>query len=727
MRQACPFAFPWASWRSGIVIGLACGCLEALVVGQVANLQAQTTSITSSGLHTAISSSGTTTFIEGGTRPGGGPHLFHSFGELNVGTGDTAQFVNGVSFDGAGHPLTAGLPTSNIFGRVTGNSLSSIFGTIDSATNFPTANLWLINPNGFLFGPTAALNVGGSVNISTADYLKMTDGTKFNARPGPADSLLSMAPVEAFGFLERTTQSPVFGTITVRGSELAVPTSKSLTMVGGDIGITGQLNQVTQSARGLLFAPSGQIQLASVASKGEVVIGTTASGLPDLKVDSFSQLGNISLSEQAILDTSLDPFDSSGNPGGMVQIRAGSLTMDRSIIASNTVVGNISGAPAVVDLNVAGRTLLQNDSTIDVSGNPGGTVQIRAGSLTMDRSIIASSTLGNISGAPTAVDLNVAGHTLLQNGSTIHTETEGAGKAGDVRVNTGQLTLVNGARIGSSSLSDATGDSGNINISVIDLFSSRGSVVGSEGGEGAGGNVSINAGTIQLAEDTAIFTSSAGFKDAGDVRLTSGRDMLSTDSIVVATAFQASGGNIEVTAPRIIGIFRSGVMTSVRSAPSFSGGNIRIDPIALIILDSAISTHTPPGGGGSISLIATGTLITNPNSIVASSGNTSGFYKNSGLEVLGGVPQAQYRQVDFSGDRCAADPQGQFSSFVQTGRDGVPQIPGGYAPSPLLSLNRLVSNVPGAPSPRLTAARLGLINMGVDSSSLFRFGSACRS
>ena len=58
--------------------------------------------------------------ITGGTRPGGGANLFHSFGEF-----------------GCSHPITfAQLPAmrlachSNILARVTGAILSNIFGTI---------------------------------------------------------------------------------------------------------------------------------------------------------------------------------------------------------------------------------------------------------------------------------------------------------------------------------------------------------------------------------------------------------------------------------------------------------------------------------------------------------------------------------------------------------------------------------------------------------------------
>src|ERR1044072_8603798 len=96
-----------------------------------------TTNITSSGLGTTVSQAGTTWNITGGTRPGNGSNLFHSFGSLNVGAGNTANFWNAPSC-GVAQPLGG---IQNILGRVTGNQVSNIFGTIQT-TGFGTANLF---------------------------------------------------------------------------------------------------------------------------------------------------------------------------------------------------------------------------------------------------------------------------------------------------------------------------------------------------------------------------------------------------------------------------------------------------------------------------------------------------------------------------------------------------------------------------------------------------------
>ena len=100
------------------------------------------------------------------------------------------------------------------------------------------------------------------------------------------------------------------------------------------------------------------------------------------------------------------------------------------------------------------------------------------------------------------------------------------------------------------------------------------------------------------------------------------------------------------------------------------------------------------------------------------------------IQVLSGtlVPlKVAYSQAGLSGDRCAADPQGQFSSFVQTGRDGVPQVPGALSPSPLSFLDPLTSGSWGSPGSHWAAARLGLDSVSLDNSTLYRFHSACRS
>ena len=116
-----------------------------------------------------------------------GSNLFYSFGQFNLDSGESATFAGPSQVD-------------NILSRITGGNLSRIDGTIRST--YSGASLYLINPSGILFGPNAALDVQGSFHATTADYIELGDGVRFNAVPAAGEVPgLSSAPPEAFGFL----------------------------------------------------------------------------------------------------------------------------------------------------------------------------------------------------------------------------------------------------------------------------------------------------------------------------------------------------------------------------------------------------------------------------------------------------------------------------------------------------------------------------------------------
>jgi filamentous hemagglutinin family protein len=113
--------------------------------------------------------------IEGGAIRGN--NLFHSFTNFNVNNNQQVYFSNPVLIN-------------NIITRVTGNNISNIFGTLGVDGN---ANLFLINPNGIIFGKDATLDVKGSFLASTAPMIKFADGTVFNAQDTSEKPLLTMS------------------------------------------------------------------------------------------------------------------------------------------------------------------------------------------------------------------------------------------------------------------------------------------------------------------------------------------------------------------------------------------------------------------------------------------------------------------------------------------------------------------------------------------------------
>jgi filamentous hemagglutinin family protein len=91
--------------------------------------------------------------------------LFHSFSEFNIGEGNRVYFANPKGIQ-------------HIFTRVTGNNISQILGTLGVNGS---ANLFLINPNGILFGNNASLDLNGSFIATTAESILFNDNFTLSA------------------------------------------------------------------------------------------------------------------------------------------------------------------------------------------------------------------------------------------------------------------------------------------------------------------------------------------------------------------------------------------------------------------------------------------------------------------------------------------------------------------------------------------------------------------
>ena len=241
--------------------------------------------------------------IEGGTWVGN--NLFHSFSQFSIPTGSSAIFNNPVDIQ-------------TIFSRVTGNTRSSIDGLIKAND---TANLFLMNPNGIVFGPNAKLDIGGSFIGTTATRIEFADGVQFGASDLSSNSLLTVSlpiglqmginpgiiQVNGLGhkLIIPNVPSPIIGAgSSVSG--LRVSTGKTLALVGGQINLDG----------GILSAPSGQIELGAV--NGIIPLIPNVNGWT-FDYAGIANLGDINLTRKALVDVS-------GPGGGNAQLSSRNLT-----------------------------------------------------------------------------------------------------------------------------------------------------------------------------------------------------------------------------------------------------------------------------------------------------------------------------------------------------------------------------------------------------------------
>ena len=564
--------------------------------------------ITPSGLNTQVSDpitvgAQTQYNITGGTRPGGGINLFHSFGDFGVPANNIANFLNETA-----------LPTSNILGRVTGGSISTIFGTIQT-TGFETANLFLMNPNGFLFGPNATVNVGGMATFTTADYMRLTDGGRFNANPNaiPAD-LLTAAPVAAFGFIGSNPQA-----INFEGGQLTDAHGTGLALVGGDINLVPDLSGTPSG----ITAPGRPIQLTSGAGPGEVAAET---GMPAPGMT----LGTITLGQGTVISTAGDPTFGDGS-GGAVSIRGGQFVATDAQILTSPAFGS-TGQGGAVTIASTDSTSFTN-STIDTSSlfanGGGGSVSVTASDLTLQDSTITTSVFGDgitpITGGGGAVTLTGTASVNLTR-SIIATGTIFSnGNGGAVTLMAPIVSLEEGSFINTGVVGDgitpSTASGGAVTLAGTTSVSSQRSSISTESfdTEGNSGAVKITAPTVTIvgSPDTqGIITSTHSF--SGDPSA-------------------GNGGEIEITGTNVT-LTDYAHLESVADSPgTFSrGGTIRITGSENILLDNEtffLTTTTSQGSAGNMDLVSQHVTIRGQSALVS---ETFGPASGGTIRITGG-------------------------------------------------------------------------------------------
>ncbi len=518
-----------------------------------------------------------------------GGNLFQSFGIFGLSTGETATFSGPAS-------------VTNVIGRVAGGSASSINGAVDSTIK--GANVYLINPSGIVLGPKAQVNVSGSFHASTADYLKMSDGKRFQATH-PDASTLTSAPPQAFGFLTATPKP-----ITVNGSKLG-PVSGTLGLVGGRITVTGAK----------LRALAGTVHIASVASTGEVPVDPRTG-----PASTVTRFGPVAITAGSTLDVS-DPTNN--RSGGSILIRAGTLSVSASEInADNYGSGN------------GGRIVLSGDDQVTVtsgssvhaltgtgSGAPIDIKTASGGSVTIDASTLEVGSVGAGNGGGVAI---TTGTLALQNGAVILSAVANSGNGGAIAIYADRVALTGNAVIASLVDGAGAGSGGMIVINATGNITIDGSLAQSTGagiraltfGPGNGGSVAVTAQNVAILNGGQINAGSGnltlpasslgntGLGPAGSVAINAQNVSLRGDAAI--TAYAAGDGNAgSATVNAVAGITIDGSLVSAGTGGPAHGGSVVMNAQNITLLNGGIIDAAASGSGapGTVQLTAAGTLL----------------------------------------------------------------------------------------------------------------------
>ncbi len=475
-----------------------------------------------------------------GTQKGG--NLFHSFGVFDIDVGESATFSGPSS-------------VANIISRVTGGSASSIDGVLRSTIN--GANFYFFNPSGILFGPDASIDVSGSFHASTADYLTLGNGGRFDAS-NPSQSILTSAPVEAFGFLDSSPAD-----IGVYGSILEVPDGQTMSIIGGQ----------TTLYYADLIASDGRINIASVNKKGEVSLDNDG-----ISTTRSMTGGDISCTAGSIISVN-------GQGAGSIYIRGGNLVIDDDSEVLAQVEGNADGG--VIDIDLSGDLELYTGGYISVrtfSSGDAASLVIQADDILIDRMdedewTGISATVGeNALGLGGNVSITATGDLTVQNGGIINVSTYGKGNAGTLFATADNIYIDSQGNaawtgIAAGVYDAATGSGGNISLvsrGGLEVVNG-GKVSTTTSGPGNAGNVSIEAGDILVDGDglTSIWTgiiaevNSGAAGDGGDISITSNGLLKLVDGGQISPSTYGTGnaGNLSVDAQEIIIDRQDGVWT----------------------------------------------------------------------------------------------------------------------------------------------------------------------
>ncbi|MDJ0583333.1 filamentous hemagglutinin N-terminal domain-containing protein, partial [Crocosphaera sp.] len=535
--------------------------------------------------------------IQGGAIRGN--NLFHSFSEFNIQEGTGAYFANPQGI-------------INILGRVTGNNLSEIMGTLGVLGN---GNLFLVNPNGIIFGDNAQLDVRGSFFATTSDGFIFGNGEEFSAtNPGAAPLLVDNTSGINFsgsGRANITVSGDLgvqpFMSMTIHGDMVTL--NGSVTASGGNVSLLGETVALVEEATvdvsnstkggtvfiGGGFGGRGNIPTAQTTLMGENVvinadgIGTGDGGNVSVWSENNTNFqgtitakGGILGGNGGFIETSArDNLTVSGTVNASaVNGDAGTWLIDPTdITITNGGGGNIGGSTVdVANINSALNAGTNVTITTDIGGNDEGNITQKAGAaiiwssgssltlnannnITLNDEINSSSTTGD------------GGNITLNAGQDINTQlldsgfSRSSGKGGDITL-TAQRNII------TQSIDSRSLNSGNIQLKAINGDIQITGTVDSSvfiNGTGQAGNIQLEAtnGSINLSRD--IFADSS-FGNGGNITLTAGKD-INTQSL--NSGFSESfgkGGDITLNA-------QGNIITQSIDSRSLNSGNIQLKAI----------------------------------------------------------------------------------------------------------------------------------------------------
>ncbi len=403
--------------------------------------------------------------------------------------------------------------------------------------------------------------------------------------------------------------------------------------------------------------------------------------------------------------------------GGRIQLTAKTLKIEKGGRVATQLFSSGTGADIVIDVDTLEVSGYVADSSLPVpyllsaidarvfttsATGTGGNITITADHILLDNGgAIRTGLYDNAPGDAGNIDITAARIDIRNLGQIYADSFRGSGNSGDINITAENLSITgtHGAdppepldfTFTGISTTTAAGRGGTITAAIDNdlILTADGSIRANTLGTGSGGDINFTANNFHISNDGIINSSSTGSGDAGDIMLTA-TDSLQLDHAAITTeaSTEADGGNITISVKNLLNLYYSKITSSVGGGPETTGGNISIDPIFVVLNHSRIVANAYAGTGGNIDIVAD-TFLADPQSIVDASSQlgVSGTVDIQApiTSISGLVSPLSSEFISASAllrGRCMARLRegGTYSSFIVSGRDGMPLEPGNLLP-----------------------------------------------
>lgn len=537
-----------------------------------------------SSINSSVFFNGKTFVVEGGKVAGN--NLFHSLQEFSIPAGSGVHFNNSMLIQ-------------NIFTRITGHNPSHINGLLQVNGR---ANLFLLNPNGLIFGPQTTLRLGGSFFATTANKVTFEDGNQFsttsesfrfsNTQPVTL-TFLESGSITINGRGHQITEIPLLNPFNIPDHPgLKITSGNIIALLGGDINIDG----------GVITGNDGHIEIGSIRD-GFIKLDLQENNWK-FDYSNVQNWANINLQNLGLININ-------SQREGSLFLSANNITIDKGGFILSQNLGDNNAAN--VTLNAQDKLTIQDDvennfsplaigrSSItmeNLNQAKGGNINISARNLQVDR--------GGIIGYRNFSDQN-AGNINVEIEDTIHLRgfsplniaaftaiistggTTGTGQIANISIKAEKMTLFDGAQISTVTRNGFQGGSLDINIEesvvisgvVPELETATTLSTGNTSGTGQGGKFFLSAPEIKIKDGARITSFSLGNGDSGTLQIQASESIELSRNSTSQNFLTGISSSVDLTSPEIQAAF------ALPSIPSGNAGNLIIQTPQLIIQEGA--------------------------------------------------------------------------------------------------------------------------------------------